>query len=108
MRCGGCGVGRGHRNSVIACCSRSSGRWLSFLTAAILQGALQDAPGLTGQALGGLPQQLEAGVSEQGVRAAGGFEGVLDELGEALAFQHRLQMHAHLDAAGQRGVRSPL
>ncbi len=38
-----------------------------------LQGALQDAPGLTGQALGGLPQQLEAGVSEQGVRAAGGF-----------------------------------
>ncbi len=46
-----------------------------------LQRALQDAPGLTGQALGGLPQQLEAGVSEQGVRAAGGFEGVLDELG---------------------------
>ena len=30
---------------------------------------------------------------------------MLDELSEALAFQH-LQMHARLDAGGQRGIRS--
>jgi len=53
-----------------------------------LQGALQDAASLTRQALGGLPQQFKAGVGEQGVGTAGGFEGVLDELSEAIALQH--------------------
>ena len=70
-----------------------------------LHGGAQDAGRLPWQPLGGLPQQLQARVRDQGVRGAGALEGVLDESGEALALADGLQVKAHVQAPGEGGVR---
>ena len=70
-------------------------------------GGAQDPPGVARQALAGLAQEFQAGIGEQGMRTPGALEGMADELRKALAFEHRSQMHACLDAAGECGVRRP-
>ena len=65
-----------------------------------LQGGAEDAAGLPGQTLRGELQQFHPGVGQQGMRAAGGGERMLDELGEAFAFDHRFEVDADLEAAG--------
>ena len=54
--------------------------------------------------MGGVPDEFEAGVGEHGLVQAGGFERMLDEQREAIAFEYWLQVHAHLDAPGERCV----
>ena len=60
------------------------------------------------QPIGGLPQELQTGIGEQGVRAAGGLEGMRNEVCEAFALEDWLHMHARLDAPIQGGIRGAL
>ncbi len=68
---------------------------------------LEDASGLPWEALGGLTEEFKAGVGEQGTLAASRFEGVVDELGESLAFPDGIEVDASAEAAGEGGVVSP-
>ena len=68
-------------------------------------GGAQDASGLSWQSLGGLTQELHAGVGEQGVLAAGTLQGVRDQKLEAFALDHGFEVNTDLDAAGERRVR---
>ncbi|CAK0779948.1 hypothetical protein CCP4SC76_7120001 [Gammaproteobacteria bacterium] len=70
-------------------------------------GVLENASGLAWEALGGLTKEFEAGVGEQGMLAAGGFEGMEDELRESLAFPDGVEVDASAEAAGEGGVVSP-
>ncbi len=63
---------------------------------------------MAGQPLGGLTQDFHSGIGQQGVLAAGALQGMRDEQAEALSLHHGLELHAHLDAAVQRRIRSPL
>ncbi len=58
-------------------------------------------PACRGKPLEGLAQQFQAGLGEEGVRAAGGFQGMLDQLCEAFPFEDGLQLHPNLEAPGQ-------
>ena len=54
------------------------GEMVESLGSGHLHGGAQDAPGLPGQSLGGLAQQFQAGIGEEGMRTASGFQGLLD------------------------------
>ena len=97
-----------HRSASIACCSSSSGQMVHSLGDGHLHGGLEDSPGVTGQAPGGLAQQFQAGIGQQGVAAAGLFQGVIDQLAEALLLNDRLELHVRLYAAGQGRIGYPL
>ena len=66
-------------------------------------GGAQDAAGLSRQSLGGLTQDLQPRVGEQGVLAARVLQGVPMSCAKRSRSKTG-RVHAHLDAAGQRRI----
>ncbi len=69
------------------------------------QGGVEQVAGLSGVSLGSLVQEFQARVGEQGMLAAGAFQGMRDEGGKALPFEDRAQLVSNPDPAGEGGVR---